>query len=42
MGGIGRLDPRIHASREVGQRCIELAASAIAKKARELLASVQG
>ncbi len=38
--GIGGLDPRKHASAEVGRRNIELAADAIGKKARELLASL--
>jgi creatinine amidohydrolase len=41
VGGIYGDDPRVHASREVGETCIELAAAAIARKARELLASVQ-
>jgi creatinine amidohydrolase len=35
--GIGGLDPRIHASVEVGRRNVELAATAIGKKAKELL-----
>lgn len=35
--GIGGLDPRIHASAEVGRRNAELAAQAIGKKARDLL-----
>ena len=35
--GIGGLDPRKHASAEVGRRNVELAAQAIAKKAKELL-----
>jgi hypothetical protein len=35
--GIGGLDPRQHASAEVGRRNVELAAQAIAKKAKELL-----
>jgi len=38
--GIGGLDPREHASAEVGERNVELAADAIGKKARELLASL--
>ncbi len=38
--GIGGLDPREHASVEVGQRNVELAAAAIGNKARELLASL--
>lgn len=39
-GGVHGLDPREHACREVGQRCIETAAAAVAAKARELLAQV--
>jgi creatinine amidohydrolase len=35
--GIGGLDPRKHASAEVGRRNVELAAQAIARKAKELL-----
>ena len=35
--GIGGLDPRKHASAEVGRRNLELAAQAIGRKARELL-----
>jgi creatinine amidohydrolase len=35
--GIGGLDPRKHASAEVGRRNIELAAEAIGRKARQLL-----
>jgi creatinine amidohydrolase len=35
--GIGGLDPRKHASAEVGRRNIELAAQAIGRKAKELL-----
>ena len=35
--GISGLDPRKHASAEVGRRNVELAAQAIGKKARELL-----
>ena len=35
--GIGGLDPREHASAEVGRRNVQLAAEAIGKKARELL-----
>lgn len=38
--GIGGLDPRAHASAEVGRRNVELAAAAIGRKARELLASL--
>ena len=38
--GIGGLDPREHASPEVGARNVELAAEAIGNKARELLASL--
>lgn len=38
--GIGGLDPREHASPEVGRRNVELAAAAIGRKARELLASL--
>jgi len=38
--GIGGLDPRKHASPEVGRRNIELAAEAIGKKARQLLKSL--
>jgi creatinine amidohydrolase len=38
--GIGGLDPRRHASAEVGRRNVELAADAIGRKARELLASL--
>jgi creatinine amidohydrolase len=38
--GIGGLDPRKHASAKVGQRNAELAADAIGRKARELLASL--
>ena len=38
--GIGGLDPREHASAEVGQRNVELAAGAIGRKARELLESL--
>jgi creatinine amidohydrolase len=38
--GIGGLDPRQHASPGVGERNIELAAEAIARKARELLDSL--
>ena len=38
--GIGGLDPREHASAEVGRRNVELAAEAIGRKARELLASL--
>ena len=35
--GIGGLDPRIHASAEVGRRNVELCAAAIGMKAKELL-----
>ena len=38
--GIGGLDPRKHASAKVGQRNVELAAEAIGRKAKELLASL--
>jgi len=38
--GIGGLDPRQHASAEVGRRNVELAAEAIGLKARELLESL--
>ena len=38
--GIGGLDPREHASVEVGRRNVELAAEAIGKKAQELLMSL--
>ena len=38
--GIGGLDPRQHASARVGERNIELAAAAIGRKARDLLASL--
>jgi len=38
--GIGGLDPREHASEEVGRRNVELAADAIGRKARELLNSL--
>ncbi len=38
--GIGGLDPREHASAEVGRRNVELAAAAIGSKARELLESL--
>jgi len=38
--GIGGSDPREHASAEVGRRNVELAAEAIGRKARELLASL--
>jgi creatinine amidohydrolase len=38
--GIGGLDPREHASAEVGRRNIELASQAIGKRARDLLASL--
>jgi creatinine amidohydrolase/Fe(II)-dependent formamide hydrolase-like protein len=35
--GIGGMDPRKHASVEVGRRNVELASQAIGKKAKELL-----
>jgi creatinine amidohydrolase len=38
--GIGGLDPRIHASAQVGKRNIQLAAQAIGKKAKQLLQSL--
>ncbi|HUT09379.1 MAG TPA: creatininase family protein [Thermoguttaceae bacterium] len=38
--GIGGLDPRKHASAEVGRRNVELASEAIGRKAQELLASL--
>jgi creatinine amidohydrolase len=38
--GIGGLDPRVHASAEVGRRNVELAVEAIGQKARALLASL--
>ena len=38
--GIGGMDPRKHASVEVGRRNVELASEAIGNKARELLASL--
>jgi len=38
--GIGGLDPRKHASAEIGRRNVELASQAIGKKARELLESL--
>ncbi len=38
--GIGGLDPRVHASAEVGRRNCELAAAAIGRKAVELLESL--
>ena len=38
--GIGGLDPREHASAEVGRRNVELCAEAIGRKARELLESL--
>ncbi len=38
--GIGGLDPRQHASAEVGRRNVELASEAIGRKAQELLASL--
>ncbi|MHC4443589.1 MAG: creatininase family protein [Planctomycetota bacterium] len=38
--GIGGLDPRVHASVEVGRRNVDLAAKAIGKKAQQLLKSL--
>jgi creatinine amidohydrolase len=38
--GIGGLDPRVHASAEVGRRNVALAAEAIGRKARQLLESL--
>jgi hypothetical protein len=38
--GIGELDPRVHASAEVGRRNVELAAETIGKKAKQLLESL--
>ncbi|MCX5769623.1 MAG: creatininase family protein [Candidatus Hydrogenedentes bacterium] len=38
--GIGGLDPRVHASSDVGWRSVEIAAEAIGQKARELLKSL--
>ena len=38
--GIGGLDPRVHASAEVGRRNVELAIAALGRKAQELLASL--
>jgi len=38
--GIGGLDPREHASPQVGERNVDLAAEAIGKKAKELLESL--
>lgn len=38
--GIGGLDPRTHASAKVGERKAQLAAQALGKKAKELLASL--
>jgi creatinine amidohydrolase len=38
--GIGGLDPRVHASPEVGQRNVQLASEGIGKKAKELLESL--
>ncbi len=40
--GIGGLDPRIHASREVGEKAIALMVDRIGQKAQELLAGLQG
>lgn len=39
--GIGGLDPREHASSEVGRRNVELASQAIGGKAKELLKKLQ-
>jgi creatinine amidohydrolase len=38
--GIGGLDPRVHASAEVGRRNVALAAEAIGRKAKQLLESL--
>jgi len=38
--GIGGIDPRLHASAEVGKKNVELAVQAIGKKANELLNSL--
>ncbi|MCJ7675502.1 MAG: creatininase family protein, partial [Sedimentisphaerales bacterium] len=38
--GIGGLDPRVHASAEVGRRNVALAAEAISRKAKQLLESL--
>ena len=38
--GIGGLDPREHASPQIGRRNVELAARAIGEKARQLLESL--
>jgi len=38
--GIGGLDPREHASAQVGERNVELAAEALGRKAQALLASL--
>ena len=38
--GIGGLDPRKHATADVGRRNVELAAQALGRKARELLESL--
>ncbi len=38
--GIGGLDPRKHASADIGRRNVELASQAIGKRAKELLASL--
>lgn len=38
--GIGGINPRQHASAEVGRRNVERAAEAIGRKAQELLASL--
>lgn len=40
QSGIGGLDPRTHASAEVGRRCAQLASSSIGERARQLLASL--
>jgi hypothetical protein len=37
---IGGLDPRVHASAEVGRRNVALAAEAIGKKSKQLLESL--
>lgn len=38
--GIGGLDPREHASAEVGRRCLELSVAVLGQRAKELLASL--
>jgi len=40
--GIEGMDPRVYASKEVGERAIELMADRIGQKAQELVASLQG